>query len=219
MTFTTDTAQTAEGRDRETARIRRTFDKSASKYDKEMTRLERLLFKGGREWVCRQAKGDVLEIAFGTGRNLPFYGADVRITGIELSPAMLAIGRQRAAALGLGVDLRVGDAHDLEFPDERFDTVVCTLSLCTIPDDRRAVSEARRVLKPRGKLLLLEHVRSPSLPVRVVQRVIDPLAVRFGGDHLLREPLDYLGEHGFDVEQVERSKWGFVERVAARRRP
>jgi len=130
---------------------------------------------------------------------------------------MLAIGRRRAERLGRRVDLRLGDAQALEFPDESFDAVVCTLGLCTIPEPRRAVAEARRVLRPAGRLLLLEHVRSPVRAVRVVQHLLDPLSVRFAADHLTREPLDGLGTEGFEIERVERSKWGIVERVAARK--
>jgi ubiquinone/menaquinone biosynthesis C-methylase UbiE len=217
MPTTLTPSDSAAARDRETERIRSTYDKSAPKYDKEMSRWEKLLFKGGREWVCARAKGDVLEIAVGTGRNFPYYGDDLRITGIELSPAMLEIAAQRAEELGQKVDLRVGDAQKLDFPDGSFDTVVCTLSLCTIPDHRGAVAEAHRVLRPGGLLLLLEHVRSPALPVRSVQKLLNPLAVRFEGDHLLRDPMDYLNEAGFEVERIERSKWGIVERVAARK--
>jgi ubiquinone/menaquinone biosynthesis C-methylase UbiE len=113
--------------------------------------------------------------------------------------------------------LRVGDAQALEFPDQSFDTVVCTLSLCTIPDDRTAVAEVRRVLRPSGRFLMLEHVRSPLLLVRLGQRLLEPLAVRFEADHLLREPLEHLRAEGFEVEQLERSKLGIVERVAARK--
>jgi ubiquinone/menaquinone biosynthesis C-methylase UbiE len=131
---------------------------------------------------------------------------------------MLAIGRRRAEELGDPVDLRLGDAQELEFADESFDTVICTLALCTIPDPRRAVAEARRVLRPGGRLLLLEHVRSPVLPVRMVQRLIELFSVRFQGDHQTREPLDYLEAEGFAVERLERLKWGYVERVAARKR-
>jgi ubiquinone/menaquinone biosynthesis C-methylase UbiE len=111
----------------------------------------------------------------------------------------------------------VGDAQALDFPGGSFDTVVCTLSLCTIPDDRAAVAEVRRVLRPGGRFLLLEHVRSPVLPIRLGQRLLEPLAVRFEADHLLREPLDHLYAEGFEVEQLERSKLGIVERVAARK--
>jgi ubiquinone/menaquinone biosynthesis C-methylase UbiE len=180
-----------------------------------MGRWERVLFGGGREWVCSQARGDVLEIAIGTGRNLPYYPADIRLTAVELSPEMLSIARKRAADLGREVDLRLGDAQALDFPDESFDTVVCTFALCTIPDERRAVAEAHRVMRPGGRFVLIEHVRSPVLPVRAVERLIEPLMVRFEADHLTREPLDHLEPLGFRVEQVRRSKLGIVERVLA----
>ena len=201
----------------ETERVRRIYDESAGRYDRQIGFFERLLFGGGREWVCSQARGEVLEVAVGTGRNLPFYPKEVRLTGVELSPAMLEVARARAQELGVEADLRVADAQALPFPDEAFDTVVMTLSLCTIPDDRQAVAEASRVLKTDGHLLLLEHVRSPVLPVRAVQRVLDPLFARFQADHLLREPLDHLQDASLEVERLERSKWGIVERVSARK--
>ena len=201
----------------ETRRVLRFYEKSASKYDREMRVFDRLLFAGGREWVCSQAHGDVLEIAIGTGRNLPHYASDVRLTGIDVSPAMLQIARDVCRQLGREVDLRVGDAQALEFPDASFDTVVSTLSLCTIPDDGAAVAEVARVLRPGGWFLLLEHVRSPRLAVRVAQRLLDPLAVRFEADHLVREPLEHLDAEGFRIERLERSKLGIVERVAARK--
>jgi ubiquinone/menaquinone biosynthesis C-methylase UbiE len=201
----------------ETQRVRRLYEKEADKYDRQMNFFDRLLFADGREWVCAQAEGDVLEIGIGTGRNLPHYRGDVRLTGLELSPAMLDIARIRAREVGRDVDLRVGDAQALEFADQSFDTVVSTLSLCTIPDDRAAVAEVRRVLRRGGRFLLLEHVRSPLLPVRLAQRLLDPLAVRFEADHLLREPLEHLRAQLFDIEMLERSKLGIVERVAARK--
>src|SRR6266567_2841371 len=140
---------------RETARVRGLMDKLAPGYDRQMRFWEKLLFGGGREWVCSRARGDVLEIAIGTGRNLPYYAPDVRLTGVEFSPKMLAVAAARSRELGREVDLRLGDAQALEFPDESFDTVVFTLALCSIPDDRRAVGEAARVLRPGGTLVLL----------------------------------------------------------------
>jgi ubiquinone/menaquinone biosynthesis C-methylase UbiE len=201
----------------ETERVRRIQDKEAPHYDRSMGFFDRTLFGGGREWACSRVSGAVLELAFGTGRNLPHYPADVRLTGIELSPGMLEIGKQRAEELGRAVDLRLGDAQALEFEDQSFDTVIITFGLCTIPDDRAAVAEAHRVLRSGGRLVLLEHVRSPSVAVRAVQRALDPLAVRFAADHLLRDPLDYLQNVGFEIESVERLKWGIVERVVARK--
>lgn len=201
----------------ETDRTRRIYDKTASHYDRQIGFFERVLFGGGREWACSLARGETLEIAFGTARNLPYYPADVQLTGIELSPRMVALARERQAAVGRKADLRVGDVQSLEFEDASFDTVVSTLTLCTISDPRRAVTETLRVLRPGGRFILLEHVRSPSRPVHAVQRALNPLTVRFEADHLLREPLDYLGEAGFEIEDVERFKWGIVERTTARK--
>jgi len=203
----------------ETDRVRRIQDRTAPKYDRQIGFFERVLFAGGRQWVCGQVEGEVLELAVGTARNLAHYPPAVRVTGVELSSEMLAIAQRRAQELGRDADLRLGDAQALEFPDASFDTVTCTLALCTIPDPRRAVAEARRVLRPGGRLLLLEHVRSPVRAVRAVQRLLEPLAVRFDADHLTREPLEYLAAEGFAIEHVERSKWGIVERVSARKPP
>jgi ubiquinone/menaquinone biosynthesis C-methylase UbiE len=199
----------------ETQRVREVQDKQAPGYDRQISFFERVLFGGGREWVCSQAKGEVLELAAGTLRNLPHYPSGLELTAIELSPEMAAIGRNRANELGREVDLRIGDVQTLEFPDECFDTVTCTLGFCTIPDTTAAAREAFRVLRPGGNLLMLEHVRSPVAPVRFVERLLDPLFVRFEADHLLRDPLDYVPSVGFRVDEVLRSKWGIVERLRA----
>ena len=201
----------------DTERVRRLMDKQASGYDRQIGFFERVLFGGGREWVCSRARGRVLELACGTARNLQFYADDVELTGIELSPEMLAIGQARAQSLGRLADLRLGDAQSLEFSDASFDTVTCTLGFCTIPDTGRAAAEALRVLRPGGQLLMLEHVRSPARGISAVQRMLEPLAVRFAADHLVREPIDYLPRAGFEVDLIERSKWGIVERLRAHR--
>lgn len=203
----------------ETERVRQVQDKHAPGYDRKISFFERVLFEGGREWVCSRARGKTLELAIGTGRNLPLYDGDVELTGVELSPQMLAQARTRAEGIGRPVDLREGDVQDLEFADESFDTVVCTLGFCTIPDSKRGLAEAWRVLVPGGSLHLLEHVRSPSLPVKTAQTLLNPLSVRFEADHLLRDPLDHLEAVGFEVTELERSKWGIVERVSARKSP
>jgi ubiquinone/menaquinone biosynthesis C-methylase UbiE len=127
----------------ETERVRVIQDRTARTYDRRISFWERVLFGSGRRWVCSQAGGDVLELAVGTGRNLPFYGEHVRLTGIDVSAEMLAVGKRGADRLAREVDLRLGDAQDLDFADASFDTVVVTLGLCTIPDDRRR--RARRI--------------------------------------------------------------------------
>lgn len=196
--------------------VRNYYEKAASEYDEYVSYFERWFIGDGRRWVCDQATGDVLEIAIGTGRNLPFYPTGVRLTGVDLTPAMLDRARERAAVLGRDIELRIGDAQALDLPDEAFDTVVVTLALSTVPSVRRVLAEIRRVLRPGGKLLLLEHVRSPHLPARAIQHLLNPIFMRKYGDRLLRDPLDHLGAAGFVVERVERSKGGFIERVVAR---
>lgn len=201
----------------ETARVRAVWDRDPAAYDRMMPRVERLLFADGREWVCARATGDVLEIAIGTGRNLLFYPPGVRLTGIDVSPATLAVARRRAEQLGVEATLLEGDAQELPFPDGSFDTAVCTLALCTVPDDARAVGEVARVLRPGGRFVLLEHVGSPLLPVRAVEWLLEALTFWHERDHMTREPLTHLRTHGFRIEELQRSKLGVVERVAARR--
>jgi ubiquinone/menaquinone biosynthesis C-methylase UbiE len=205
--------------DRQTAteRVRRAYDRIAPHYENYVGYVERHLLGDGRLWVCSRACGSTLELGIGTGRNLPYLPDDVRLVGLDLNTAMLAIAHQRAADLGRDVDLRVGDVQALDFRDGTFDSVVATMSLSSVPDSRRAVAEARRVLRPGGRFLALDFVRSPLLPVRAIQRVLEPLMVWRYGDHLLREPRDDLVAESFTIDQLERSKWGVVERVAARK--
>jgi ubiquinone/menaquinone biosynthesis C-methylase UbiE len=201
----------------ETERVREIFDASAAQYDKGMAFTEKLFFGDGRAWACSQARGQVLEIAIGTGLNLPFYPADVEITGIDVSPAMLEVACRRAQSLGRRVELVIGDAQALPFPDQRFDTVVSTIALCSIPDERQAVAEAWRVLRPGGRFVALEHVRSPNIVIRGLGCLLESYTVRAQADHLLREPLETAQAAGFSIEYLKRQKLGIVERLIARK--
>jgi ubiquinone/menaquinone biosynthesis C-methylase UbiE len=198
-------------------RLRRYWDKHSGSYDKQMGFFDRRLFGDTRQWVCSRASGEVLEVAIGTGLNLEHYPDGVWLTGVEWSPRMLGIARQRAADLGREVDLRQGDAQALEFSDAAFDTVVCTFSLCAIPDDRRAVAEMARVLRPGGLLLLADHVESSAWPARAVQRLIELGSIPVGGEHFRRRPIRQVQALGFTVAEHDRFKLGIVERLAARK--
>jgi ubiquinone/menaquinone biosynthesis C-methylase UbiE len=199
-----------------TARQRRVWDKTAASYDRQIAFFERIQFGGGREWLGARARGRVLEVAVGTGLNLPHYPADVTISGIELSPAMLAIARTRAANLGREADLREGDAERLPFADASFDTAVCALSLCTIPEPAAAIGEMKRVLIPGGRLLLLDHIGSTWPPIYAAQWLLERLTIR-NGEHFTRRQLPLVQAAGFEIVQTERLKAGTVERIFARR--
>jgi ubiquinone/menaquinone biosynthesis C-methylase UbiE len=198
-------------------RQRRVWDANAASYDKQIAFFEKIQFAGGREWLGERADGRVLEVAIGTGLNLPHYPAEVTISGLELSPAMLAIARQRAADLGRTVGLREGDAEHLPFADGSFDTVVCALSLCTIPDPAAAIGEMRRVLVPGGRLLLLDHVGSTWPPIYAAQWLLERLTIRLAGEHFTRRQLPLVQAAGFDIVETERRKAGTAERIFARK--
>jgi ubiquinone/menaquinone biosynthesis C-methylase UbiE len=177
--------------------------------------IEWVQFGGGREWVCSRARGEVLEVAIGTGRSLPLYPPEVRLTGVELSPAMLAQAQTRAQELVRLVWLTEGDAEALPFADASFDTVVCTLSLCAIPDDRAALAEMWRVLRTGGRLLLLDHIGSTWPPILAVQRLVERYTIRSAGEYQTRRPRLTAEAIGFAVAETARLKAGTVERLAA----
>lgn len=200
-----------------TARQKRVWDKTAPTYDKQIALFEKIWFAGGRQWLGQRAHGRVLEVAIGTGRNLPHYRSGTSVTGIELSPAMLAIARERATDLGRAVELREGDAELLPFDDASFDTVVCALSLCTIPDPAIAIAEMYRVLAPGGALLLVDHIASSWPPIRAAQWLLERITIRAAGEHFTRRQLPLVQAAGFQIAETERLKAGTVERIFARK--
>ena len=206
------------GTDR-TQRWKRAWNKQSRRYDGQMQFWDRHLFKDSRAWVCGQASGTVLEVAVGTGLNLPHYPDGVRLIGIDFSPEMLDLARKRSAELGRDVDLREGDALHLDLADDSVDTVVCTFGLCAVSDEVQALREMRRVLRPDGLLLLADHVRASSAIGRGVQRAIEVGSVPLAGEHWRRRPSSELPALGFVIERQERfGPSGVVERVAARKR-
>jgi ubiquinone/menaquinone biosynthesis C-methylase UbiE len=202
-------------RETPTDRQRRVWDEGADRYDRQMAFFDRRWFTGGREWLTARARGRVLEVAVGTGRNLPHYPVDVTLTGVDLSPRMLAVARRRAADLGRDIDLREGDAEQLPFPDASFDAVVCALALCSIPAPPAAIAEMRRVLVPGGRLLLLDHIGSSWPPVRAAQWLLERVTSRSGGEYFTRRQLPLVRAAGFEIVETERLRAGTVERVLA----
>jgi ubiquinone/menaquinone biosynthesis C-methylase UbiE len=205
----------SSGDDRD--RWHRYWNTKARSYDKEMQFFERILFRDSRSWACAQAAGRVLEVAVGTGLNLSAYPGGVTVTGIDLSEAMLDLARTRAAQLRSTATLLQGDAHALPFDAASFDTAVCTFGLCAIPDSKAAIREMHRVLRPGGRLILVDHIESSSRVARAVQRLLETFTVPLAGEHFLRRPLTDVRAAGFDVEQVQRFGVGLVERLVARK--
>jgi len=198
-------------------RWRRYWDKHSASYDRQMRFFDRVLFGDSRAWFFSQSAWYTLEVVIGTALNLPLYPPQIRLTGVDISPAMLKIAENRARQLHRAADLREADACALPFPDASFDTVVCTFSLCAIPGYQRAVAEMHRVLRPGGLLLLADHIAGSAWPVRAIQRLLETVTVPTGGEYFLRRPLRQVQAEGLQIEQRERFKLGIVERIAARK--
>ena len=168
-----------------------------------------------RKQVLRDARGDVLEIAVGTGTNLPYYPIGVRLTGVDFSRPMLEIAEQRARALGVDFTGLTADAEALPFAAARFDAVVCTLAACTFLRPDRVFAEMRRVLRPDGVALLVEHVQAEGAMGRMFLRAITPLTTRFLGCHTDRHTAQTLARAGFVLTRVERTVGGLLLGIVA----
>lgn len=157
--------------------------------------------------VCRSrilplAEGEVLEVGIGSGLNLPHYGSDVTgVIGIDPSSELLDMTREQAALLSLRTLLIQASAETIPLASESVDTVVMTWTLCSIPDPLRGLREMRRVLRPSGRLLFIEHGLAPDRRVARWQQRLDPLWARISC-HLERPVDRLLEEAGFVIEQL-----------------
>ena len=129
---------------------------------------------------------------------------------------MLALARSRAADLAMPVTLCESDAQALPFCDGTFDTVLSTYSMCTVPDERHAVLEMKRVLKPGGRLILVDHVRSSLTLFYWAQRLLE-LAPSRGERELTRRPITHVRDAGFVIDETDRLRAGMIERLVARK--
>ena len=200
-----------------TERQRQVWQKAAPTYDRKIAGVERGLAAGGREWIGARAAGRVLEVAVGTGRSIPFYADDVQLTGVDLTPEMVDLARERAG--DRSIDFVIGDAEKLPFDDGLFDTVVCELGLCSIPRPEVALREMERVLRPGGELLLLDHIGSSWPPVWILQWLVERVTILVAGEHFTRRQLPLVRAAGFEIVESERLKAGTIERVRARKVP
>lgn len=159
-----------------------------------------------RAQVVPRASGRVFEIGCGGGLNQPFYDR-ARVTGfsgIDPSGKLLKYAREQARKTGWNADIRHGFAENIPFGDESFDTVVCTYTLCSVADSTQALKELRRILKPGGKLLYLEHGRAPEANVRRWQERIEPTWKHLmGGCHLTRPVNGAVAQAGFVVQPID----------------
>ncbi len=201
----------------ETERIRTIYNRRAATYDQSLGIIERLVLGPLRRAYGERLQGETLEVAIGSGLNLPYYSPRVtRATGVDLSGEMLARARDRAEALGIEIELKEANAESLPFPSGSFDTVAISLALCTIPDPAAALREMARVCRAGGRVVLLEHVRSTARPVAALQGFVSPLNERAMGCHLDRETFHLARSLGFTFLESQARLLESVRLVVAR---
>lgn len=175
----------------ETEKTRKKYDRVSRFYDLMEGMMESGL-KKHRKQLLSKVKGDVLEIGVGTGRNFTFYNNKTNVTGIDLSPKMLSRAIKKARLAKRNYSLLVMDAENLKFKDESFDYIICTCVLCSIPDPVKALDEMRRVLKPKGEILMLEHMLSNNKLISFFENLFNPITKSFFGFNINRDTLSNI---------------------------
>ena len=179
----------------------------AAIYDRMIAPEERRFLAEVRKEVAGGARGRVLEIGAGTGLNFAHYPDGAGVTATEPDPYMFQRAERRLSALGRAIDLKQASAEELPFDDGSFDTVVGTLVMCSIPHPGRALSEIRRVLKPKGEYRFYEHVRYENPFGAFWQDAVTPAWSWFGaGCHPNRDTARLIRDAGFEISELERSK-------------
>lgn len=187
--------------DKETEKIRKRYNRTARFFDVMGTLMDKGSMGKWREAVWNEAKGNVLEVGVGTGKNMEYYTDDIEVTAIDFSENMLEKARIRSKSLGKKVNLRLMDVQALEFQDEIFDTVIATCVFCSVPDPIKGLEEVVRVCKKNGKIIMLEHVRSQKPFIGNIMDILNLLVVRLVGANINRNTVENLKMAGLVVDK------------------
>lgn len=202
----------------ETAKTRARYNRIAPIYDLMEVFAERRFVPWREKLWSLIPGGRVLEVGVGTGKNFPFHPSESEVTGIDLSERMLAQAQQKAEKMDYAIELRQMDTQQLDFADDSFDAAIATFVFCSVPAPVVGLSELARVVKPGGRIVLLEHVRidRPAILGKLMDW-FDPLVVQMLGAHINRRTADTVQEAGLEVEQVEDlAARGLVKLIVAR---
>lgn len=186
----------------ETDIIKKRYDRLAPYFDRIESMMEKMMMGELREKIWQKVQGDnILEVGVGTGKNFPYYPAKP-ITAIDFSPAMINEASKKRKHLGVVVDLSIMDVQQLDFPDNHFDSVIGTFLFCSVPDPKQGLLELKRVCKPGGEVLLLEHVLSSNRFAAAIMHLLNPITVRLVGANINRETVKTVQASGFSSVEV-----------------
>ncbi len=208
---------------RDTLATKKRYDRWAGAYDFLEQFFERMAFRRWRRELLAYATGNICEMGIGTGRNLSFYPPSSKVVGFDISHSMLRrLRKKHLTSSGSGgsrlkpaVELAIMDAQHMAMKDNYFDTMLATLIFCTIPEPVLALKEARRVCKPGGKLILMEHVRINTPIAGPIMDFLNPVARLVIGDNINRRTADNVVKAGWRLKEVKKLGSGIVNFIVA----
>lgn len=183
--------------DMHSEKIRKKYNRAARFYDILETPMEMMALREWRIDLMKGLEGNILEIGVGTGKNIEYYPDDISITAIDFSEGMLQKAREKAEKYNKNVTLIQMDAQDMKFPDNTFDTIFTTCVYCSVPDPVKGLKEMRRVCKPNGKIIMIEHVRSEMWLLGAVMDILNPIVVTTYGANINRKTVENIYKSGF----------------------
>lgn len=194
-----------------TERIKKRYNRNAKIYDV----MDRMMSTKERIKLLEDVHGDVLEVGIGTGMNLPYYPDNVSLTGIDFSEKMLKKAEAKVAALGMEnrVKLLEMNAEQMTFESDTFDTIVTSCVFCSVPDPVKGMKEMKRVLKPDGRILMLEHMRSEQPVIGRMMDLVNPLVVGVWGANINRDTMSNIKEAGLKVTSEHRVMGTMMRRL------
>lgn len=193
-------------------KIKKRYNRVSKIYD----RMDKMIREDWRRDLLTGAYGDVMEAGVGTGANLSFYPSSIKsLIGVDFSSDMLKYAKQKASQLNAPykMELIEGDIQELPFPDNSFDTVVSTCVFCSVSDPVVGLEELRRVCKPDGQILMLEHMRSENQAAGLVMDLLNPVTVRMWGANINRETMANIKSAGLSVVGEERLMGSIMRRL------
>ncbi len=196
-----------------TEKIRKRYDRASKFYDIFEQPMEAMSLKKWRSEVVKDLKGKVLEVGVGTGKNIPYYPDNIEATAIDFSEKMLEKAREKAERFNKNINLIHMDAQNMDFPDNTFDRVFTTCVFCSVPDPIKGLKEIRRVCKPDGKIIMIEHVRSEKKVLGLIMDILNPLTVNLYGANINRRTVENIEMAGFTGVEVTNLTGDIVKKI------
>jgi len=196
--------------------IKKRYDRIAPYFDRIEGMMEKMMFGDLRTHIWDKVTGEkILEVGVGTGKNFSYYPANKNISAIDFSPVMIQEAKKKRQSLSLKIELLEMDVQALDFPDNHFDTVIGTFLFCSVPSPEQGLQELKRVCKPGGEVLLLEHVLSSNPLIAPIMHLLNSLTVRLVGANINRKTVTTVQACGFSSVEVLAASSHLVKLIRA----